>query len=265
MAGYGKLWSGITESSLWGGSKEARLLFVTLLAKADSVGFVEAAPSGLARLANLSREEVDAALAELTSPDPESKSKVADGRRVAIVPMGVCVVNYEEYRKRRDDEERKEYMREYMRTYRAQKTTVLTDVNTGKQGKPALAKAEAEAEAGKDIQSPLAPGKRVPKKKAHKEPGGQSLPEILGSESENYWAMSSLWSGQKSQHKAIAKCYLEARKEFSAEHIQDALKQEVEIRGKYQGRLLDWFENEAYRAHTSAQGAVEVWVRADGQ
>ena len=42
MASYGKLWSGITESSLWGGSKEARLLFVTLLAKADSTGFIDA-------------------------------------------------------------------------------------------------------------------------------------------------------------------------------------------------------------------------------
>ena len=123
MAGYGKLWSGITESSLWGGSKEARLLFVTLLAKADATGFVEASPSGLARLANLSREETDSALEELTSPDPDSKSKVADGRRVAIVPCGVCVVNYEEYRKRRDDDERRGYMREYMRDYRQKHTT----------------------------------------------------------------------------------------------------------------------------------------------
>lgn len=144
MAGYAKLWSGITESSLWGGSKEARLLFVTLLAKADSTGFVEAAPSGLARLANLTRQEIDSALQELTSPDPESKSKIADGKRVAIVPRGVCVVNYEDYRKRRDDEERREYMRDYMRQYRASHET---NVNSGKQGKPPLAQAEAEAEA----------------------------------------------------------------------------------------------------------------------
>ena len=142
MATFCKLWSGITESSLWGGSKEARLLFVTLLAKADSTGFVEAAPSGLARLANLTRSEIDTALKELTSPDPESKSKVAEGKRVAFVEGGVCVVNYEEYRKRRDDEERREYMREYMRLYRSG----LTDVNSSKHGKPPLAQGELEGE-----------------------------------------------------------------------------------------------------------------------
>ena len=70
MGGYAKLWSGITESSLWDGSKEARLLFVSMLARADQVGFVEAAPSGLARIANLTKEEVASALEELTSPDP---------------------------------------------------------------------------------------------------------------------------------------------------------------------------------------------------
>ena len=149
MASFAKLWSGITESSLWGGSKEARLLFVTLLAKADSTGFVEAAPSGLARLANLTRQEIDSALLELTSPDPESKSKVAEGKRVAIVPQGVCVVNYEDYRKRRDDEERREYMREYMREYRAKHEP---SVNTSKQGKPGLAQGEGEGEGEGEVE-----------------------------------------------------------------------------------------------------------------
>jgi hypothetical protein len=163
MAGYGKIWSGITESSLWDGSKEARLLFVTLLAKADGVGFVEAAPSGLARLANLTRAEIDSALAELTSPDPESKSKTADGRRVAIVPRGVCVVNYEEYRARRDDEERRQYMREYMREYRKKNTSHVNNVNSGKSCNPQLAQAEAEAEEIKDPTQEMKPmGEPVP-------------------------------------------------------------------------------------------------------
>lgn len=165
MAGYAKLWSGITESSLWDGSKEARLLFVSMLARADSVGFVEAAPSGLARIANLTKDEVAAALQELTSPDPESKSKVADGKRVAIVPRGFCVVNYEEYRARRDDDERREYMRQYMRDYRAGKKRLSDDVNSSKSSKPGLAQAEAEAEAETTTAAPSAPLLPKPKRR----------------------------------------------------------------------------------------------------
>ncbi len=155
---YAKLFSTITESSLWSGSKESRLLFVSMLARADSVGFVEAALTGLSRIANLTMEETAQALRELMAPDPESKSKEADGRRVVEVPRGWCLVNYESYRERRDEESRREYMREYMTQYRKR------SVNTGKQSvnkpdsstsprklrklcKPPLAKAEAEAEA----------------------------------------------------------------------------------------------------------------------
>ena len=57
------------------------------------------------------------------------------------------MVNYEEYRARRDDDERREYMREYMRKYRAGKKEVNQGVNSSKSSKPGLAQAEAEAEA----------------------------------------------------------------------------------------------------------------------
>lgn len=121
MAGFVKLWPGITESSLWDRSKEARLLFVALLAKADPTGFVEAVPGGLARLANLSREEVDRALEELTTPDPESEFGTDDGRRVEVIPGGYRILNYQAYRQRRDSVAHAEYMRGYMRDYRAGK------------------------------------------------------------------------------------------------------------------------------------------------
>lgn len=146
MPGFAKLYSGITESSLWSGSKDTRILFITMLAKADSTCFVEASLSGLCRVANLTREEVESALSDLMSPDPDSKSDVLDGRRVVKVPKGFMIVNYEEYRNRRDEQERREYMREYMRTYRSSNEKCLNSVNSCKQGKLSLAKAEAEAE-----------------------------------------------------------------------------------------------------------------------
>lgn len=134
---YAKLFSTITESSLWSASKDARLLFLSMLAKADQVGFIEAALPGLARLANLTLTETEAALSELMAPDPHSKSPDCDGARVVKVERGWCLVNYEVYRERRDDDARREYMRDYMKRYRS--------VNSGKLCKPQLAQAEAEA------------------------------------------------------------------------------------------------------------------------
>ena len=160
---FAKLFSNITESSLWSEPKEVRLLFVTMLAKADAAGFIEASLPGLARTANLSIEETESALEVLSSPDPYSKNPEHDGRRVVAVPGGWALLNYETYRNRRSDEERREYLREYMRDYRSRKQSVnknVYDVNTCKHSltgvnhsKPALtqAEAEAEAEAEKDV------------------------------------------------------------------------------------------------------------------
>ena len=54
------------------------------------------------------------------------------------------LLNYEDYRSRRSTEERREYMRDYMKAYRSKTAERKPDVNNGK---PPLAQAEAEAEA----------------------------------------------------------------------------------------------------------------------
>jgi hypothetical protein len=150
---YAKLFSSITESSLWSEPKEVRLLFVTMLAKADQVGFVEASVIGLARVANLTVEETQAALEVLRSPDPYSKNPANEGRRILDVQGGFILLNYEDYRERRNAEERREYMREYMREYRGRKQPVNSGklpLAGSKPGKPRLAQAETEAEADAD-------------------------------------------------------------------------------------------------------------------
>jgi hypothetical protein len=148
---FAKLFASITESSLWSEPKEVRLLFVSMLARADQAGFVEAAIPGLARLANLTIEETESALQCLMSPDKYSKNTDFEGRRIAPVDGGYLLLNYESYRSKRDEEQRREYMRQYMAEYRR---SGKQPVSTGKQsksdvsrGKPQLAQAEAEAEA----------------------------------------------------------------------------------------------------------------------
>lgn len=149
--GYAKLFSSITESSLWSEPKEVRLLFVSMLARADSIGFIESSVTGLARLANLSIQETEKSLEALSGPDPYSKNPANEGRRIVKVPGGWCLVNYEEYRDRRDDRDRRDYMREYMRRYR-EKLAVNNDANGKAQNaypvsEKRLCKPQAEAEA----------------------------------------------------------------------------------------------------------------------
>jgi hypothetical protein len=150
---FAKLFASITESSLWSEPKEVRLLFVSMLARADQSGFVEAAIPGLARLANLTVEETESALQCLMAPDKYSKNADFEGRRIAPVDGGYLLLNYESYRSKRDEEQRREYMRQYMAEYRR---SGKQPVNICKQskldvshGKPPLAQAEAEAEADK--------------------------------------------------------------------------------------------------------------------
>jgi hypothetical protein len=151
---YAKLFTSITESSLWSEPKEVRLLFVTMLAKADQDGFVEASIPGLARVANLTIGETEASLKVLLSPDPYSKNPANEGRRIAEIPGGFLLLNYEDYRARRSTEERREYMRQYMQDYRTKNPVRKQPVNTRKQnvnsvsrGKPPLAHTEADTDA----------------------------------------------------------------------------------------------------------------------
>ncbi len=80
------------------------------------------------------------AILALESPDPHSRTKDFDGRR--IIPIdpergwGWRIVNYQKYSEIKSEFARKEYMRGYMKKRRAVKlkvNKVLTEVNHGKQ------------------------------------------------------------------------------------------------------------------------------------
>ena len=59
---YTKLFSSITESTVWGEPYATRIVWVAMLAMADARGNVYGAVPGLARRANVTLEEVEAAL-----------------------------------------------------------------------------------------------------------------------------------------------------------------------------------------------------------
>ena len=92
---FTKLFASITESSVWGEPAGTRLTWITLLAKCDQKGRVFAAVPGLARMANVSLEECEAALKCFLSPDRYSRTKEHDGRRIEEIQGGWRLLNYE--------------------------------------------------------------------------------------------------------------------------------------------------------------------------
>ena len=99
MTGFTLLWAKILDSSIWiNGTKEDRILWVTMMAMRDREGVVLASLVGLANRAKLTIEECKKSLKVLLSPDPDDTSKVDGGRRLREVPGGWLLVNHDLYR-----------------------------------------------------------------------------------------------------------------------------------------------------------------------
>jgi hypothetical protein len=150
---YAKLFSRIAQSSLMEEPIETRYTFMMLLAIADQSGDVIGTDVALARTINLPLATFTKAVKALMEPDPHSNSQDQEGRR--LVPSdngrGYRIVNYTAYRAIKTAEEKKTYMREYMRARReALKAKDVTPVNICKPALSDVTHAEAEAEAEAD-------------------------------------------------------------------------------------------------------------------
>jgi len=97
--GFTKLDEGIVLSSVWSESCEVRVVWIALLAMADQNGIIHASLPGLARSANVPMDVVQSALEKFKSPDPFSRTKDNDGRRVEEVDGGWLLLNYAKYRR----------------------------------------------------------------------------------------------------------------------------------------------------------------------
>lgn len=108
---YVKLFNSILSSSIWSEPDSTRILWITMLAMADKEGVVNASVPGLSRFAGIPIEDVEAGLGRLLSPDPHSRTKDYEGRRLAEVEGGWRLLNHPKYRALLSKEERKEYNR----------------------------------------------------------------------------------------------------------------------------------------------------------
>jgi uncharacterized phage protein (TIGR02220 family) len=114
---YVKIFRQIYDSTLADDWK-ALVTFQQLLILCNQHGEVDMTPEAIARTTNLPLDIILAGLTVLSEPDPRSRSKLEEGRRVTLLeesrPWGWRLVNYNYYRLLRNAESKREYDREYM-------------------------------------------------------------------------------------------------------------------------------------------------------
>jgi len=147
---YAKLFSRIAQSSLMEQDVEVRYCFMMLLAIADIEGDVIGTDVAIARQINLDIAIFQRSIEKLMLPDPDSNSPAQEGRRIVKSEngRGYNLVNYCTYRAIKTVEEKRAYMRDYMRERRKPKSiNDVTSVNICKNPLSDVTHAEAEAEA----------------------------------------------------------------------------------------------------------------------
>ena len=161
---FTKLFNSILDSTIWQEPPATKLVWITMLAMADRMGDVHTSIPGLAKRAGVSLPECEDALRCLLAPDPYSRTKDHDGRRIEEIDGGFSLLNHGKYRALLSAEERREYNRRKQAEYRAKKKgcqnpvndTSLT-VNHSEQNAHST-EAEAEEEAEKEsVHTPTLP------------------------------------------------------------------------------------------------------------
>lgn len=158
-SGYTKLFSSITESTIWREPDATRLVWITMLALADADGYVGASVPGLADRARVSLDACLAALKTFMGPDEWSRTKELEGRRIAETEGGWVLLNHAKYRAIRDAEDRREQTRLAMQRLRAKGKAAVSGGEQCEPSEPPLAQTEAEA----DTETPRARTKAAPK------------------------------------------------------------------------------------------------------
>ena len=116
---YTKLLSSLPDSSVWREPYHVRIVWVTMLAMSDRDGYVWASVGGLADRARVSPEQCREALGVLSAPDPDSRSRDYEGRRIEEVERGWFLLNHGRFRDMRDEDEHRRKERERKRAQRA--------------------------------------------------------------------------------------------------------------------------------------------------
>lgn len=117
---YTPVFREFTTSSVWAQDSDTRIVWLWMLLTADPEGYVPAAIPGIALAANVSLEAAQKAVAVLEAPDPFSRSKEHEGRRIEPVPGGWRILNFLPYRELAKAEAAKARKRAWQKAHRAE-------------------------------------------------------------------------------------------------------------------------------------------------
>lgn len=127
---YGKLFESIYDGTLvedW----LALITFQQMIILCNSDGVLDMTIGAMARRTGIPKENLIHGIKVLESPDPESRTPNEQGKRIIRIDehraWGWVIVNHKHYRDLRTSDDRREYMRKYMRNKR--NNDKLTDVN----------------------------------------------------------------------------------------------------------------------------------------
>jgi hypothetical protein len=117
---YGKFFASTFTGSMLGSGGDTFAVWGYAIANADRRGFVELNPRLLAAVIGSKPEAISSAISKLSAPDPESRTKKEDGRRIVREGSFIYrIVNHPAYLAIRDEDERRAYQREWAKAKRA--------------------------------------------------------------------------------------------------------------------------------------------------
>lgn len=129
---YAKVFTQIFDSSI-ADDYHLRHFFMDLLVLADINGVVDMTPAAIAGRTRIPIDQVQAHLANLESPDPESRTRDHDGRRIVRLDehrtWGWCILNYDKFRAIASEDQRKALTRERVRKHREKRNASVTPSN----------------------------------------------------------------------------------------------------------------------------------------
>lgn len=165
---YGKIFASLYQGTLRGNA-HAILVFTNMIACSDRLGNVDKHPRAIADEVGLTVDEVRAAIAFLSAPDPESRTPLDEGRRLLPLEPGRSwgwrITTHAKYREMRDEESRREQWRAYKDKVRKgqmpstpcpQVSTLNVDSPQCPQSPPQSTHADADADADANTDSKAA-------------------------------------------------------------------------------------------------------------
>jgi hypothetical protein len=200
---YTKLDHTLTDSTIWQAPDTTRLVWITMLSMADQNGYVGASVPGLAGRARVSIDACVEALAAFEAPDPWSRTKDNEGRRIAVADGGWVLLNHAKYRAAQNADDRRERSRLAMQALRAKRKEEAQTVGRGDQKLTKLAQEEAEEERrervvvvggskGEDPKPP-APAPSDPPPAAAGKPAAPTKPRKNGQRLPEDWQLPKAW------------------------------------------------------------------------